>query len=65
MRDIKRADLISHHDAFIEANDTLINDIGFHYLIKRLTLLTSQVTLETSSPTWLALFSPHGKEGQC
>lgn len=39
--DIKGVDLISHHDAFIEANDTLINDIGFHYLIKCLTLLTS------------------------
>lgn len=62
---IKRTDLISHGDAFIEANDTLINDIGFHYLIKCLTLLACYFTLETLFPTWLAQFSPRCKEGQC
>lgn len=55
---IKGTDLISHLDAFIETNDTLINDIDFHYLIKCLTLLACYFTLETLFPTWLAQFSP-------
>jgi hypothetical protein len=62
---IKSCDLISQSHVSIETNDTLINGIGFHYLIKSLTLLTCYFTFETSFPSWLAQFSLCEKEGQC
>lgn len=65
LQSIKITDLISQSDAFIEANDTLINDIGFHYLIKCLTFLTCYFPFETSFPTWLAQFTTCEMEGQC